>query len=281
MGARSASIYDEPKIDCHCHVLDPARFPYGEHSVYRPAGQEIGTAAQLADMFAAYGITRALLVGPNSGYEQDNGCLLDAIARTGGRLKGIAVVPRDIRAFELERLKSLGIIGVAFNATFHGVDYYLDTADLLSMLQRLDMCVSLQVEGDQLVQLAPRLERSGVRLLIDHCGRPSPPAGLAQPGFRELLRLAKTNRVFVKLSGYSKFARAACLYDDARPYVEALLDAFTPSRCLWASDWPFLRARERIDVGPLLKLFERFVPDVDDRRRILWETPSRLPGFAA
>ena len=35
------SIYDEPKIDCHCHVLDPARFPYGEASAYRPAGQEV------------------------------------------------------------------------------------------------------------------------------------------------------------------------------------------------------------------------------------------------
>ena len=57
------------------------------------------------------------------------------------------------------------------------------------------------------------------------------------------------------------------------------LDAFTPDRCMWASDWPFLRAPERIDYGPLLNLIERFVPDPVERRRVLFETPCRELGF--
>jgi hypothetical protein len=28
MAGIELSIYDEPKIDCHNHVFDPARFPY-------------------------------------------------------------------------------------------------------------------------------------------------------------------------------------------------------------------------------------------------------------
>jgi predicted TIM-barrel fold metal-dependent hydrolase len=124
------------------------------------------------------------------------------------------------------------------------------------------------------------LERSGVRVLVDHCGRPSPAAGVGQAGFRELLRLAGTDRVYVKLSGYLKWAGGPYRYDVARPYVDALLDAFTPRRCLWASDWPFLRAAMRIDIGPLLVLFERLVPRSEDRRHIQWETPRRLLGFA-
>lgn len=274
-----AGIYAEPKVDTHCHVLDPVRFPYGDDSVYRPSGQEVGTSAQLMEMFSAYGVERALLVGPNSGYEQDNRCMLDAIARGEGRLKGIAVVPLDCPIHELERLKAQGVVGVAFNATFHGASYYRDAAGLLAMLERLGMCVSLQVQGDQLVVLGPLLERSGVRILIDHCGRPTVEAGLDQPGFRNLLALARTKRVFVKLSGYVKFARPAFLYEDARPCVDALLDAFTPDGCMWASDWPFLRATQRVDVGPLLKLFERLVPAADDRRRIFWETPCRILDF--
>ena len=274
------SIYDEPKIDCHCHVLDPLRFPYGEDSVYRPAGQEIGTAAQFQRVLDAYGVRHGLLVGPNSGYEQDNRCMLDAIASGAGRFKGIAVVPNDAGRSELERLRAAGVIGVAFNATFHGVDYYRDTADLLSTLQELDMCVSLQVFEDQLVVLAPLLEGSGVRLLIDHCGRPTPEAALGQPGFQALLRLARTKRVFVKLSGYVKFSRDPYPYADVHPYVETLLDEFGVDHCLWASDWPFLRALERVDYGPLLKLVERLLPDSAERRKVLWETPARLLGFA-
>lgn len=273
------SIFFEPRIDCHCHVLDPARFPYRDDTPYRPTGQEIGTAAQMEHVFAAYGIQRALVVGPNSGYENDNRCLLDAIAGAAGRWKGIAVVPHDIAVTQLEQLRARGIVGVAFNATFHGTDHYRDATELLARLAALDMCVSLQVERDQLVALAPMLERSGVRVLVDHCGRPSPAAGVGQAGFRELLRLAGTDRVYVKLSGYLKWAGEPYPYDVARPFVDALLDAFTPRRCLWASDWPFLRAETRIDIGPLLVLFERLVPRSEDRRHIQWETPRRLLGF--
>lgn len=96
------------------------RFAYGEATAYRPAGQEIGTAAQFTRVLDAYGVRHALLVGPNSGYEQDNRCLLDAIANGEGRFKGIAVVPNNVEDRQLERLRAAGIIGVAFNATLHG-----------------------------------------------------------------------------------------------------------------------------------------------------------------
>ena len=141
------------------------------------------------------------------------------------------------------------------------------------------MCVSIQVWHDQLVALAPLLERAGVRILIDHCGRPTPGAGIDQPGFQALLQLARTKRAFVKLSGYPKFSGEPHPHADAMPYVDALLDAFTPDGCLWASDWPFLRATQRVDCGPLLKLVERVLPDAGDRRKVLWDTPRRALGF--
>src|SRR5215211_7745360 len=87
----SMSVFDEPKIDCHNHILDPARFPYHPDTLYRPAGQEITPAEQLFRVMDVYGVHGALVVGPNSGYGSDNRCLLDAIARSQGRLKGIAV----------------------------------------------------------------------------------------------------------------------------------------------------------------------------------------------
>ena len=57
--------------------------------------------------------------------------------------------------------------------------------------------------------------------------------------------------------------------------MRALVDAFGPERCVWASDWPFLRAPARIDYGPLLQLFAEIVPDDPVRRAILWDTPRR------
>jgi predicted TIM-barrel fold metal-dependent hydrolase len=57
------------------------------------------------------------------------------------------------------------------------------------------------------------------------------------------------------------------------------MDAFGPDGCLWGSDWPFLRAGQRVDYGPLLRLVEHLIPDHQDRRTVLWETPHALFGF--
>ncbi len=277
---KSMNIFDQAKIDCHNHILDPAGFPYIADTPYRPSGHEIGTAAQFQTVRQVYGVSHALIVGPNSGYNEDNRCLLDAIARSNGRCRGIAVVPNQVSRGELERLRAAGIAGVAFNATFHSVAHYLDTAPLLQTLAELDMFVQVQVEGDQLVDLAPLLLASQVRILIDHCGRPVPEKGLDQPGFRALLSLADSGRCFVKLSGQCKFSRQSYPWDDTRPYVLALLEAFTPDACMWGSDWPFLRAPERMDYATLLTLLDELIPDAGDRHRVLWDTPRRLFGFA-
>jgi len=96
-----------------------------------------------------------------------------------------------------------------------------------------------------------------------------------------LLRWADTGRVHVKLSGHYKFSREPYPYRDAWPYVHALVDAFGLDGCLWGSDWPFLRASERIDYGPLLRLVEVLLPTPADRRKLLWDTPRRLFAFRA
>jgi predicted TIM-barrel fold metal-dependent hydrolase len=119
-----------------------------------------------------------------------------------------------------------------------------------------------------------------VRILVDHCGRPTLDAGLDQPGFRALRDLGKTGRAYVKLSGFVKFSREPAPYADTRPYVDALLEAFTLDRCLWASDWPYLRAPVRVDYGVLLAVTLALFPDASDRRKLMWDTPRALFGFS-
>jgi predicted TIM-barrel fold metal-dependent hydrolase len=273
------NLYDEPKIDCHNHVFDPARFPYAADAAYKPPPHEVGTAAHFLRVLDAYGVRYALLVGPTSGYGPDNRCLLDGIAAGGGRFKGIAVVDVDAPRGELERLKSAGVVGVRLDVIAHGAARFAGAAGLLEKLAALDLVAQVQVERDQLAELAPLLERSGVRVLVDHCGRPAPEAGLDQPGFKALLGLARTGRVAVKLSGPFRFSRERAPYADTLRYIRAILDTYTPEACVWGSDWPFIRMPERVDYGPVLRFVETWLPDVGARRKVLWETPRRLLGF--
>jgi len=131
------------------------------------------------------------------------------------------------------------------------------------------------------VPMMPMLADSAVRILFDHCGRPTVDAGLGQPGFRALLELGRTRRAFVKLSGLVKFSLEPPPHEDTWPFVTALFDAFTLDRCLWASDWPYLRAPARVDYGVLLKLALALLPDASDRRKLLWDTPRKLFGFGS
>jgi predicted TIM-barrel fold metal-dependent hydrolase len=273
------SIFKELKIDCHVHVLDPVNFPYGKDIEYKPSGPEIGTPAQLRQVMQTYGVSYALLVQPNSGYGSDNSCMLDTIARGGGRYKGIAIIGFDADLAALRDLQAQGIVGAAFNPTFHGIDYYKRSAGLIGKLAELDMFLQIQSEHDQLSMFVPWIEAMPIRVLIDHCGRPTPEAGLDQPGFQALLRLAATQRVSVKLSGYSKFSRRPYPFEDTWPFVRAIVDAFTLDHCMWASDWPYLRAPQRQDYGPLVELAETLFPDPAERRTLLCDTPRRLFGF--
>ena len=273
------SVFEEPKIDAHCHVLDPARYPYAPDVAYRPSGQEVSPFEQYQQVMDAYGIRHALFVGPNSGYSTDNRCLLDTLARGAGQLRGIAVVRHNATDDELRALRDAGVIGIALNATVMGTDHCLAAAPLLRRAAAQGLLLDVQAEGGQWLALEPVLLAFEGRILVDHGGRPLAGAGVRQPGFQAVLRLAKTGRVAVKLSGAQKFSQRPPPYDDALPYVHALIDAYGLGACLWASDWPFLKAAQRLDVGPLLRIVERLLPEPAERRRLWWDSPRRWLGF--
>lgn len=267
-----------PKIDTHCHILDPARFPYSPDVAYRPAGQEMGELVILNAVMDFHGVNHALLVGPNSGYGLDNRCMLDAIDHGNARFKGTAVVPNDAGDELLSELQQKGVIGAAFNASLHGLAYYANIAPLLKRLAERKMWAQFQVQDDQIVELLPMIEASGVRVMIDHCGRPNIAAGVQPKGFQTLLSLGRSGQAVVKLSGFAKFSQSGFPFDDAKPFVEALAHDFGLNRCMWASDWPYLKASPRLDYGPMMALYA----DMFSRAecvQIMWHSPKSLLGF--
>ncbi|WP_213878716.1 amidohydrolase family protein [Pseudomonas sp. dw_358] len=273
------SVMTQPKIDCHHHLFDPVHYPYVADTAYRPEGHELGTVQQYRAVMQAYNIQHSLIVGPTSGYNTDNRCLLAAIAEHPTRFRGIAVAPLDIGSDALATLKAQGVVGIALNVAMLGTARFADIDGLMGRLAELELLAQIQVLDDQLPDLMPLLKRTHTRLLIDHSGRPDVGAGLGQPAFQALLALAGHGRTYVKLSGLSKFSRQPYPYADGQPYLQALLEAFGAEHCMWGSDWPFLRATERMDIGSLLLLVEQLIPSARQREQVLWDTPRQLFGF--
>lgn len=57
-----------------------------------------------------------------------------------------------------------------------------------------------------------------------------------------------------------------------------MIQAFGLQNCLWASDWPYLKAPFRLDYGPMLKRWESYLT-AQERRQLMWDNPKRMFGF--
>jgi predicted TIM-barrel fold metal-dependent hydrolase len=234
----------------------------------------------LFSVLAAHGLSHALLVAAEP-YGIDNGCMVDAIRASGGRCKGIALVSPDIAERALAGLVDAGVIGIRFNLASFGMAQFRHPATdrLFGQLSEAGLFLQVHCEKDQLVDAMPMLRRPGLRVMIDHFGRPQVERGVAQPGFQALLELGRSGNAVVKLSGPFRCSRLPPPYEDVDPFIAAAIEAFTLENCVWGSDWPFVLVSERIDYGPELACLQRWLPDTADRRKVLAENPARLFGF--
>jgi predicted TIM-barrel fold metal-dependent hydrolase len=224
-------------VDTHAHVF--ARdLAFAAQRRYTPAYD-----ASLDDFVAVldrHGVGEGVLVQP-SFLGTDNTFMLAAIAASGGRLRGIAVVDPAVTDEELDTLSAGGAVGIRYNlvgtdaATIARPDY----ATLSRRVAARGWQIELHADGHQLPGLLDLLLPLGTPIVVDHFGRPDPARGRDDPGFRRLLAAGPAAPLFVKISGsYRSGNRGA-------EYVRALLDTLGPMRLLWGSDWPFTQFEDR------------------------------------
>lgn len=94
--------------------------------------------------------------------------------------------------------------------------------------------------------------------VLDHLAKPSVRDGRMNDWLASLRELARHPHVYCKLSGLVTEARwNDWKPSDFQPYLEAVWEAFGPSRLMFGSDWPVcLLAGEYVEV---VELIERFV----------------------
>jgi L-fuconolactonase len=78
----------------------------------------------------------------------------------------------------------------------------------------------------------------GLRIVIDHGGKPDIAAGVLEPWARDIRLLARDTGLYCKLSGLLTEAAPGAGLAQLRPFIDTLIDAFGPDRLMWGSDWP-------------------------------------------
>ena len=266
--------------DCHAHVCGPAsRYPYVPNRLYTP---QDALPADYRQMLDSLGMERGVLVQPSI-YGTDNRAMLDALAADPQRLRGVAVVPYDIHARELEKLHQAGVRGVRQNIVDlkegKGVLPLDELRRLAVKVKPFGWHVEFLMHVDEFPDLDRQLADFPVDVVFGHLGYVNTSKSPGEPGFQALLRLMKDGKAWVKLTAPYRLTMSALPYGDTDVFARALVDA-APQRLVWGTDWPhvFIKTATPEDKK-LLGLLEHWVPEREMRKRILVEHPAELYGF--
>jgi predicted TIM-barrel fold metal-dependent hydrolase len=267
-------------VDCHAHIIDPARFPFTGTKGYRTRPDEGGTREEFCATLDRHGVGNAVLI-QLSGYGTDNAANLDAMKAYPGRFKAIAVIDPDADDRTLEDLAVAGVVGVRFNLVSYEPDALSrdDAPRLLQRMKALGWFAQVYADDAQWPDAAAVLKESGIRVLVDHFGVRDIDVGTRHAGFRAVLALGRTGNATAKLSSLFRVSRMLKGFDDLDPFVDELLKAFGVEGCVWGSDWPFINVPRRPVYADLLAPLARWLPDPGDRARVLAHNPRRLFGF--
>ncbi|AOJ07398.1 hypothetical protein WS71_08825 [Burkholderia mayonis] len=281
--AHEAPTHDESgrmtAVDAHAHVFETG-LPLAGRRRYAP-GYDAPLDAYVAQL-DAHRVSHGVLVQP-SFLGSDCRYLLRALARQPGRLRGIAVIDAGCGQDTLDTLDRAGIVGIRLNLIGLPAPA-LDSPAWRATLERvaaLRWHVELHAEAGRLERLIAPLLAHGVDIVVDHFGRPDPALGIADAGFRHLLRAAATRRVWVKISGIYRTwplapEKAAA---HAREAFDALEAEYGAERLVWGSDWPHTQFERTETFGRAFALAQQWMRDDAMRRAILVETPARLFRF--
>lgn len=264
-------------VDSHAHVIgSPDRYPLVGQRSYTPPPAPPDAYLRMLDRT---GMTFGVLVQV-SVHGADNRLLVETLRANPGRLRGVAVVGPDVTDAELRDLHAAGVRGLRLNVLFGGGVGFGAAEALAARVASLGWHLQLLLDARTLPELAPRLERLPVPVVVDHMGHMPTEAGLGHPGFRTLLRLARDAGAWVKLSGAFRVSAEGPPHADTVPFARALIAA-APERCVWGSDWPHVALRAPMPrIGDLLDLLADWAPDERARRAILVDNPAELYGFA-
>lgn len=264
-------------IDAHAHVFVRG-LPLARQRRHAPDYD--ATVEAYAGHLLSNGVSHAVLVQP-SFLGTDNSFFLEVAKRYPRRFRGVAVVDCAVTDSELARLDSTGVVGIRLNLV--GLQLPQLTAPdwrrLFARVNALGWHVEVHRQAADLHAVVGPLLEQGCTVVVDHFGRPDPRTAADDPGFQYLLSLGATGRVWVKLSAAYRSAENDAGTALGTALASRLLDAYTPARLVWGSDWPHTQHQQLVDYTATRRALDRWVPDAAQRESILTNSARTLYRF--
>jgi predicted TIM-barrel fold metal-dependent hydrolase len=264
--------------DTHCHVFGPGEsFPFAATRKYTPPDAPKENLRILHDIL---GIERAVIVQASC-HGTDNSAMLDAIASSNGRYRGVCNASDDFSTDYFRELHDGGIRGVRFNFVRHlgGAPDLDNMWRIIKRVGDLPWHVELHFDAKDLLEYETVIDAIPLPVVIDHMGRVPVADGVDQGPFRSLLgKLGESESLWVKVSGSERISAEGPPFSDAAPFGAACIAA-APDRCIWGTDWPHPNVKIMPNDADLVDIIPKMIPDPGLQLKVLVENPAKLFGF--
>ncbi len=217
--------------DTHGHIFGPeSKYAYSPKRGYTPPDASLEAFEAL---HRTLGVERGVLTQP-SVYGVDNTAMLDAMARSRGRLMGVASVDKDVSEEELANLHEAGVRGLRINLADKGGNPFDSFADVQAMGERIKSMgwhMEFLIHVHEFADLGKTFSSLPVHSVFGHMGYVPTTEGLGP--LQEFIDLLKEGRTWVKLTGaYRITGLRQTPYTDVDPVARALIEA-APARIIW------------------------------------------------
>jgi len=277
MVRKPAFLLPRGACDTHVHIWGPFdRFPLAKGAPYTPPER---TSDDLLALHARLGVDRAVIV-QTTVYKADNRAMLDGIARSNGRWRGVALIDESFDDAAFRALHEGGVRGVRFGFVKHlgGVPDLALVRRTAARIAPMGWHLVLHLDAGNIPEFLEFFGEFSLPVVVDHMGRVPVRDGLDQIPFRLLLELLKRPNWWVKVSGAERISDTGPPFTDAIPFAQRLIAA-APDRVLWGTDWPHPNVRWEPDEADLVDLLPRFA-DAAALQQVLVDNPARLYGFS-
>ena len=121
--------------------------------------------------------------------------------------------------------------------------------DIVFRADQLDIAYDLGASCDEMT------------LILNHCGVPDIAGGEIVNWKAAISRIASLPHVMGKLSGILAYcAEGSVNLEAVRPYVDHMIESFSPSRLVWGSDWPVVNLKSTLPEW--IDIFRNLIEDL-------------------
>jgi predicted TIM-barrel fold metal-dependent hydrolase len=273
-----------PYIDAHSHVWSPdtSRWPLAKGKTRENLQPLSFTPEELLKLAEPEGVGRVVLIQHSVYHAWDNSYLLDCFRQFPGRFSIVGMIDdRQPRAGErLKELLPQGVRGLRITPRMHG-ETWLEgpgMGSLWTTAAETGQAMCCLIDPSHLAQVDAMCRRhAGTPVVIDHFARVGAEGVIREADVAALCDLARHNKVSVKLSAYYALGRKQPPYEDLIPLIKRVLDAFTPERCMWASDAPYQVAPPHSYAASIALIRDRLMGlSMGDKEQLLTKTAERV-----